>query len=423
MKFPTLTAWLDWQAGLHFTAIELGLDRVSQVWQKLNTPLSSKVITVAGTNGKGSSVAFLESIYLAAGYQTGTYTSPHLHRYNERIRLNGEEASDHAICEAFQAIEDARGDISLTYFEYGTLASLWLFAHLAPDIVILEVGLGGRLDAVNIIDADVALITSIGLDHQDWLGDDIETIGREKAGIMRAACPAIYASPEMPQSIADYAEEISANLYRSGADFSYELLQDGWNWRFNGVARHSLPIPIMRGKHQLQNAAGALTAIEMLSGELAVDQKAIRAGLLEARVSGRFERSRHVCEWVFDVAHNPQAAEVLSDSLGDQFVAGDNHAVIGMLSDKDFAGVLSLVKKRIDVWHVLDLSSQPRGLSAEELARHIQDLDSKAQVHQYAATGILLEKLIQNLEEKDRVVVFGSFLTVAYVQQGLAALG
>lgn len=420
MKFDSLDEWLEWQLSLHSKSIDLGLTRVAEVWRRLATPISSKIISVAGTNGKGSSVAFLESIYLAAGYQTGAFTSPHLLRYNERIRINGQEATDAFICEAFQAIEDVRAEISLTYFEYGTLAALWCFSQKAPDVVILEVGLGGRLDAVNIVDADIALITGIALDHQDWLGDDLEVIGREKAGIMRAARPAVFSDTDMPASIDDYAQEIGAQLFVAGQDFTAQSDANGWRWQSAEHARNALPLPSMRGRHQIQNAAGALQVIELLMPDLSVNQQAIRSGLLAARVAGRFERERRVCDWVFDVAHNPQAAEVLSSNLGDPFVSGSSHAIVGMLADKDVDGVIKALAKRFDYWHVLSLADQPRGMHANTLVQHIRDIDTEADVYGYTNAGAALKAVTAELTENDRVVVFGSFMTVGAIKQAMS---
>lgn len=422
MKFDSLDEWLEWQLSLHSKSIDLGLTRVAEVWRRLSTPLSSKIISVAGTNGKGSSVAFLEAIYLAAGYQTGAFTSPHLLRYNERIRLNGEEAEDQLICEAFQAIEDVRAEISLTYFEYGTLAALWCFAQKTPDVVILEVGLGGRLDAVNIVDADIALITGIALDHQDWLGDDLEVIGREKAGIMRSSHPAVFSGSDMPRSIADYASELGAELKVAGDDFSARTEASAWHWQSAENSRHALPFPNMRGKHQIQNAAGVLQVVELLMPELAVNQQAIRSGLLAARVAGRFEREKHVCDWVFDVAHNPQAASVLSDALGDQFISGTSHAIVGMLSDKDVDGVIAVLAKRFDAWHVLSLADQPRGMAEATLAQRIEAQTAGGTIQQFADATSLLKTLNPELSENDRVVVFGSFMTVAAIKQVMQQL-
>lgn len=322
MRFSSLQEWLDWQEGLHPSTIELGLERVTKVFKRLHPSLPSiPVITVAGTNGKGSSVALLESIYQNAGYKTGVYTSPHLLRYNERIHLNNEEVADDIICEAFDRIDNARlnnagfnnschddkEEISLTYFEFGSLAALDIFYRSKPDVMILEVGLGGRLDVVNIIDANVALITSIGIDHTGWLGHDRETIAVEKAGIMRKDCPAIFSSPDMPKSMRQTADEKGATLYCRGHDFDWQEspavagTPSSWSWKtyssksnrstLNNKQRTALPLPNIRGKHQVDNAAGVLMAIECLADKLPVNQQQVKAGLLSVSLLGRFQCS------------------------------------------------------------------------------------------------------------------------------------
>ena len=365
MRFDTLAAWLDWQAGLNPKEIELGLDRVCRVWRAMGEPaLGGAVITVAGTNGKGSSVAFAEAILQAAGYRTGCYTSPHLARYNERIRIDQQAADDAMICAAFDRIDQARGDTALTYFEFGTLAALTLFADQSLDAVILEVGLGGRLDAVNLIDPDVALITSIGLDHQSWLGDDIEKIGAEKAGILRPGRPAVFSGRSMPASIRQRADEIGASLMVAGEHFSVHRHADAWDLLSAVQVRRALPNPGMRGRVQIDNAAGVLVALDTLRERLPVDQRAVRAGLLGARLHGRFEVRPGRPTWVLDVAHNPQAAAVLSEMLGDVYFPGRRIAVCGMLDDKDAAGVAQVLAQRFDAWHLVDLSGQPRGMTS-----------------------------------------------------------
>ena len=411
-----LAEWLDWQSGLNPKSIDLGLERVGRVWQALGAPPpAAQVISVAGTNGKGSSVALLEAILLNAGYRVGCFTSPHLQRYNERIRIDGREASDAQICEAFERIEQARGEIPLTYFEFGTLAALLLFSDQALDVAVLEVGLGGRLDAVNLIDADVALITAIGLDHMDWLGDSLEAIGREKAGIMRAGRPAVFGAPQMPQSIAEVAGELGAQLLRAGEDFSYRKSGQGWEWLGRAGRRNGLPLPGMRGDIQLQNAAAALQVLECLQDALPVDQRAVRAGLLSARVAGRFEVHQRRCRWVLDVAHNPQAATELLKQLGDLFVPGRVHAVVGMLRDKALEDVLTLFADKVEQWHLLDLSAEHRGASAVELQDALPD-EHAQQAELCESVPACLQKLDADTSGDDLVLVFGSFLTVAAVQ-------
>lgn len=413
MRFDTLEAWLDWQAGLNPRTIELGLERVREVWNRLGNPTPGRtVITIAGTNGKGSSVAFAEAILLAAGYRVGCYTSPHLQHYNERVRLDGRDIDDRSLCEAFDRIDRARGDIPLTYFEFGTLAALLLFADAQPDAVVLEVGLGGRLDAVNLIDADVALITAIGLDHQDWLGDDLDAIGAEKAGIMRAGRPAVFAGREMPASIERHATRIGTPLRVAGRDYTAVRRRDDWDLLGAGRARRALPQPGMRGRVQIDNAAGVLIALDGVAERLPVDQAAIRAGLLNARVAGRFEVRPGRPTWILDVAHNPQAAATLNDLLGDFFCRGTMTAVCGMLQDKDAAGVGAALRDRFDAWHFVDLGDQPRGLSASGLAGRMAGALGAVPMHVGTGVGDVLSNLAATAGADDVVVVFGSFLTV-----------
>ena len=299
-RFQTLAGWLNWQEGLHPKKIDLGLERVADVASRLGTlQLEQTVITVAGTNGKGSSVAFLESILSAAGYRVGTYTSPHLFRYNERIRINSHEVDDAALCEAFAAVDEARGTSTLSYFEFGTLAALQLFSQAPLDIVVLEVGLGGRLDAVNIIDATVALVTSVGIDHCAWLGTDRESIGREKAGIFRATRPAICSDPAPPASVEKHAQKIGADWYCLGQAYDYTEEPGGWTWRGAGRALEALPCPSLPGKHQLNNAAGVLMALELLSGQHPVTRAAIEQGLQSVSLPGRCQVVAGAVEQIF----------------------------------------------------------------------------------------------------------------------------
>ncbi len=414
MRFASLQAWLDWQSGLNPREIVLGLERVRRVWERLGSPsLQAPVLTVAGTNGKGSCVAFAESILQAAGYRTGCYTSPHLLRYNERIRLGGHPVDDALICEAFEQIDRARSDVPLTYFEFGTLAALWIFVGAAPDAVILEVGLGGRLDAVNLIDPDVALITGIALDHQDWLGGDIESIGVEKAGILRPGRPGIFAGGTIPDSVRRAAREIGAQLLVAGEDYQVRRRADGWDLLSPGRTRRALPIPGMRGNVQITNAAGVLVALDALAARLPIDQHAVRTGLLAARLPGRFEVRPGKPTLVLDVAHNPEAAGVLNDMLGDMFTRGRVIAVCGMLGDKDAAGVARALAGRFDAWYLADLSAQPRGASAQHLYGLVAPELEEVQVHQGGTVGETLASLVGVAGEQDLVVVFGSFLTVS----------
>ena len=423
MRFSSLPEWLNWQEGLHPSAIELGLDRVTEVFKRLHPTLPSiPVITVAGTNGKGSSVALLESIYQNAGYRTGVYTSPHLLRYNERIHLNGEEVSDELICEAFERIDQARlhtdKEISLTYFEFGTLAALDIFYRAKPEVMILEVGLGGRLDVVNIIDADVALITSIGIDHTAWLGNDRETIAKEKAGIMRKERPVIFSSPDMPKSISTMAEKTGAVLYQRVKDFDWKngVGYAAWDWTSNKQQRMALPMPSLRGSHQLDNAAGVLMAIECLADKLPVNQKQIKAALLSVSVPGRFQCLPGDPMHILDVAHNEASMACLAELLNGQVCGGKNVAVLGMLEDKAHAETLSVMLPEITQWYIADLNVA-RGAKAEQLAGVLKNLDDNTVVSCFSDVKQAIEAADADAESGDRIIIFGSFYTVELAMQ------
>lgn len=423
MKFSTLAEWLNWQEGLHPSAIELGLERVSQVFKRLHPEAQPcPVIIVAGTNGKGSSVALLESIYQNAGYQTGVYTSPHLIRYNERIHLNGEEVTDEIICQAFERIDHARfkdnEEISLTYFEFGTLAALDIFFCEKPDVMILEVGLGGRLDAVNILDADVALITSIGIDHTAWLGHDRETIAREKAGIMRNNKPVIFSSPDMPLSIEETAKNVGAILYQAGNDFEWKsgVGYGSWDWKSAKQQRTALPQPNLRGKHQMDNAAGVLMVTECLADKLSINQKQIKSALLSVTVPGRFQCIPGEPMHILDVAHNEGSMACLAELLETLGHEGRNIAVLGMLRDKAHADALAVILPRISTWCIADLDV-PRGSKAPILAEVLRKLDINANVSCFSNVEQALAAADAEAKAGDRVVIFGSFYTVEFAMR------
>jgi len=366
-----LSQWLSYLETLHPTAIDMGLGRITEVAQRLNLTLPCVRITVGGTNGKGSTCAMLEAIYLAAGYKVGTYSSPHLVRYNERIRLNGEEAADADIVEQFARIDAARGDITLSYFEFSTLAAMLLFEARRVDVAVLEVGLGGRLDAVNMMDADCAIITSVDLDHQEYLGNDREQVGWEKAHIFRKGRPAICSDPVPPQKLLDYAGEIGADLWLFGRDFNYS--GDRLQWAYGGreQRRNSLAYPALRGANQLLNASAALAAIEALRSSLAVPQQAVRVGFSRVALPGRLQILPGQPTIVLDVAHNPHAAATLGQSLDAMPSYPATHAVVAMYADKDVEGVLRLLASRVTHWYCAGLEG-PRGLSAEKLAEIVR---------------------------------------------------
>ncbi len=415
MRFSNLEQWLAWQEGLHPKEVDLGLDRVRQVLIQLGLPPrpAHKVITVAGTNGKGSSCAMLEAIYLAAGYRVGTYTSPHLLHYNERICFDGEPIDDAQLCQVFGKIDQARGDISLSYFEFGTLAAIVAFAQNKLDVAIMEVGLGGRLDVVNVLDADVALITAIGVDHEAWLGRDRNLIGREKAGIMRAGCPAVCGDLDAPPSIADVAADVGAPLYMQGKQFGAEKKGEHWRWWAGDKQRDALLMPALRGEFQLQNAAAVLQVIDLASKWLPVSQASVREGLANVSVPGRFQVIPGPVPIILDVAHNPQSAQALSKTLHDWRMPGKTIAIVAMMADKDIDAIVAALLPEIDAWCVTSVDV-PRAASADVL---VQSLERAGATELTVRTSVetSLDYVMANAQEHDRVIVFGSFYTVAEV--------
>lgn len=408
----TLADWLVYQERLHPKEIELGLDRVREVAARLALPQAGiPTLTIAGTNGKGSSATLAASIYRQAGYRVGLYTSPHLLHYNERIAIDGVAASDASICAAFAAIEMARENTPLTYFEYGTLAALWLFRESGVGVQVLEVGLGGRLDAVNLVDTDVALITSIGLDHMDWLGNDRERIGREKAGIFRAGRAAICADPQPPASIAAYAAELGAPLQNIDRDFHIQRDGDGWHWHSDARRLERLPLPGLPGDAQLRNASGVLAAIEALQSRLPVDQPAIRQALSRLKLPGRFQRHGR---WILDVAHNAEAAEVLAENLRDAGITGKIRLVLGMLADKPVEAVGAALAPWVEQAWFVSLPP-PRGLDAETLAQRSRAGGLAGIACVDIADAMRAARAVTMVD--DVVVVTGSFLTVATAQE------
>ena len=404
----SLQDWLSFIERQHPQAIALGLDRVQQVMKRMQVQLPMPVITVGGTNGKGSTCAMLEAILRAGGYRTGLYTSPHLLRYNERVRIAGAEASDEALAESFAAVEAARRDVPLTYFEYATLAALLLFKKTSVEVAILEVGLGGRLDAVNVVDADCAVLTSVGIDHVDYLGADRESIGREKAGIFRAGRPAVVADPDPPQSV--LAADAQKLLFNRDFGYSAEAAQ----WTYWGPAgrRGALAHPALRGKVQLRNAAAVLCALDTLRARLPLAMQDVRRGLAEATLPGRFQVLPGRPQIVLDVAHNPEAAATLADNLAASGYAEQTIAVCGMLRDKDIAGVLRALAPRITRWHVCSLAG-PRGASADELGAALAAAGiDKSCIEMHASAVQALSAARSEASENDKIVVFGSFLTV-----------
>ncbi|MGH8508100.1 MAG: bifunctional tetrahydrofolate synthase/dihydrofolate synthase [Gammaproteobacteria bacterium] len=422
-RFHTLAAWLAWQEGLHVREIDLGLDRVRRVFECLGLQAPRYcIISVGGTNGKGSSVAMLDAILRAAEYRTATYTSPHLMRYNERIRIGGAAVSDAQLCASFQRVDDAREGVSLTYFEFGTLAALDIFARADLDVVVLEVGLGGRLDAVNLVDADAALIAAIGIDHVEWLGPNREEIAREKAGIFRPGRPAICSDREAPGTLARYADRIGAPLHRLGRDYDFKIENYAWEWRSRSRSIHSLPWPSLRGDYQIQNAAGVLMVLEVLSARIPVTADAMRQGLSQVRLAGRFQVIPGPLEYVLDVAHNPQAAGVLGATLRRCPAQGETHAIIGMLKDKDSAGVFAQLADLVEHWHLVRLPGA-RGSGERQLALELSRFVAPNRIATYEDIDTAFAAVNGRAKPGDRVLVTGSFLTVAGVMQRLEAGG
>jgi len=424
----TLDQWLALLEGRHTQTIRLGLERVRTVKAALGQDPSSVVITVGGTNGKGSTCAMLEAILLAAGYRVGCYTSPHLLHYNERVRIDGKDASDQQLVDAFAAVEAARGETPLTYFEHGTLAAWSIFQRVAPDVIILEVGLGGRLDAVNVFDADCAIVTSVAMDHMEYLGDTREAIGYEKAGIFRAGRPAVCGDPQPPASLMAHAEAVGARLWISGRDFGFGGDRQQWGyWRYAEppargalVKRAGLAYPALRGANQLLNAAAVITALDALRDRVPVTMQAIRQGLMLVDVPGRFQVLPGRPAVVLDVAHNPQAAGVLSENLGNMGFYPETYGVFGMLRDKDVEGVVALMRDRVDHWLLADLPGA-RGLAAEELAERMRAAGIVADIRCFASAAEAFAAAQDSAGEGDRIVIFGSFLTVADVLAAVRA--
>jgi len=437
----SLSDWLSWQETLHPNPIDLGLTRLNETLRRLDWRRPAcPVITVAGTNGKGSSVALLARILQEAGYRVATFTSPHLLRYNERICIAETEVSDASLVAAFERIDAARAGTTLTFFEFNAIAALLIFATACPDVIVLEVGLGGRLDAVNAVDCDVALVTSIALDHCDWLGPDLDSIGREKAGIFRRDRPAIFGSRSMPASVDAVATEVGAHLLRLGSGFDYRRDGDEWSWSSHSQSGartlERLPLPALIGDVQLDNAAGVLAVLTSLSDRLTIADDAIRRGLSTVTLRGRFQSvALDGVQWILDVAHNPAAARTLAAQLANLRASVSPHeqvndnalatprilAVCGILADKDIEGVANELRSSFDQWIFAGLAG-PRAVPVDLLAQRVgvagvsaagvaQDVDAAC------------EQAAKLARPGDRIVVFGSFLTVAGAMEWLRRRG
>ena len=413
MHFDSLKGWLDWQESLHPLAIDLGLERAAQVYHALNPNYRKPpTITVAGTNGKGSCIAYLEAIYRAQGYRVGAYSSPHILKYNERIKIDGLPVTDELICEAFARIESVRDNTSLSYFEFGTLAALDIFRRSGLDVQLLEVGLGGRLDAVNIVDPDISLISSIAIDHVDWLGNTREAIGREKAGIFRAETPAIVGDCDPPGSLLQSAIDKGARLYCIGHDYGFKRHATTWDW-FAGDRRIcQLREPGLKGQHQYRNASSAILAVELLAKRLPVSDLSIRTGLENSHLLGRFQLINDKIPVLLDVGHNPEAVRTLVDYLNMTFPGKKIHAVFSMMKDKDIAGVLEIMNPVIYDWYFAPLAN-PRA-ATEPFMREIfsQSPVTRASFG-FSGFAEAFNKAKSQSLENDLLLVFGSFLLVS----------
>jgi dihydrofolate synthase/folylpolyglutamate synthase len=422
----TLEDWLGYISAQHPATIALGLDRVVEVWGRMLehpvTPVAATrqwtgaqspvTITIGGTNGKGSTCAMLERILLESGYRVGLYTSPHLLRYNERVRVQGEEATDEALADSFERVEAARGSTALTYFEFGTLGALDIFARSNLDVVILEVGLGGRLDAVNIIDADVAAVVSVDLDHQAFLGNDRESIGFEKAGIYRKGRPALFGDTDPPQRLVDHAKEIGADLQVLGRDFRPEIHQRQWDFIGRRGAKRALPFPALNGRWQLKNASVVLAALDEIADRCPVSIGEVKRGLLGVRLPGRLQVLPGRPSVVLDVAHNPHAARALADGLGDMGFYERTFAVFAMLGDKDIGGVIDAMRGRVDHWFVASVAAE-RAAPAQRVADLLAERGLAGVTRTFATVDAAMQEARREAGPNDRILAFGSFYTVA----------
>ncbi|WP_318441322.1 bifunctional tetrahydrofolate synthase/dihydrofolate synthase [Photobacterium leiognathi] len=408
----SLSIWLKYLEQLHTSAIDLGLDRVKAVGQKADLLKPAPcVITVAGTNGKGSTCAMLEAILIEAGYKVGVYSSPHLVRYNERVRINNQELDDSEHTQAFANVEAARGDISLSLFEFGTLSALTLFKTHQVDVVVLEVGLGGRLDATNIVDHDVSVITSLAIDHVDWLGDNIDVIGYEKAGIFRSGKPAICGQPHPPATVPAHADDIGAELYQVGYQFEYQIEDNHWNWQCGAFDLTQLPLPNL----PLPNAATALMALG--AAELDISEENIINGLKKAQLPGRMQRVSEQPLIIMDVAHNPHSAEYFANQLSkikQKEGKSKIHAVVAMLHDKDIASTIAAMRDTVDDWYPASLMG-PRAATAEEILQHLP-----ANCVGFDKPESAFDQALTQAGEDDMVIVFGSFYTVGQITSHLS---
>lgn len=420
-SFTLLDEWLRFIENLHSKAIDLGLERMQIMLKRMDIQFSCPVITVGGTNGKGSTCNCMEQILLSQGYKVGVHTSPHLIRFNERARINGSFVSDEELIRHFKKVEEARKELTLSYFEYTLLGILSLFKEKDLDVLILEIGLGGRLDAVNTVESDAAIVTSIGIDHVAFLGDTREKIGWEKAHIYRKGKPAVCADPEPPSTLVEFAENLGADFIAPGKDYQFARLDDGnsWSYEFRDTQLSDLPLPALEGEHQLRNAAGAIAVLLSLKEKLPVSKEAICSGLKNMEVTGRFQKVSDNPEIILDVGHNPHAAKELERTLKAHPTSGKKIAVIGMLKDKDRAQVCRILSESFDLWFLTDLSG-PRGGSALELKEFLLSSGiTEDRIFCFGNVENAVSAAINKSECTDTIVVLGSFLTVTGALQYL----
>lgn len=415
-RFSSLEEWLKWQEKLHPRSIDLGLERAAGVYKSLN-PKGDKppTIIVAGTNGKGSCVAFLEAIYSAQGYRVGTYTSPHILKYNERIKIEGKPVGDDLICDAFERIDTVRNDVSLSYFEFGTLAAIDLFWRSKVDVQILEVGLGGRLDAVNILDADATLITSISIDHIDWLGETREAIGYEKAGVFRTNVAAIIGDLAPPDSLINYATEKRTPVFRINHEFGFKKNDNDWDWHCTKREQKkykALPPPSLKGEHQYRNAATVLMAVTEMERLLPISEKAIHQGLKDTQLNGRFQLIKGDVPVLLDVAHNPQSVKELFNYLTDCFSDYKIYTVFSMMKDKDIKGVIDIISPVIQHWFVSPLTN-PRTASQAHMQKQFKACAIENVSFGYKNFSETYSAARDSVGKGDLILVFGSFFLVS----------
>jgi dihydrofolate synthase/folylpolyglutamate synthase len=422
MRYNSLAQWLAWQETLNPAEIELGLERIDRVREAAGIAdhFDCPLIIIGGTNGKGSVVAMLQSIATAADLKVCAYTSPHISRYNERIRINGRDVDDAHLCEAFERIDQARGEQPLTYFEFGTLAALDVFMRAKPDLVLLEVGLGGRLDAVNIMQPDVSVITSIDIDHTDWLGDNREAIGFEKAGIMRRNKTVICGDPEPPHTVLQHAVDQSAHLSVIGRDFHVRNTTGSWQLDAASFSLRDLPLPALAGDFQLGNAATAIMALRALQPALPINQQHIASGLNNVQLAGRLEQLRDAPQVIVDVAHNTHAVSAIITHLKTRACAGKTRVVIAMLADKPVSAVIAQLSPLVDAWYSAGLTSVGRGLDANTMASLIQSAPEHTGDVKLCASDTVeaaCAAAVHDADPDDRIIILGSFVTVAAAKQ------